>query len=474
MDLREYIERLKAEGELLEVETEVDWNLEAAAISAMNGRIGGPALLFRKVKGYPEGYRLAGNLFGGRKGREWIRYAIALGLDPGISYEEFIGEYLRRLGAPIKPMVVDQGPCKEEIHLGKDVNLFEFPWPYLHQGDGGRYGTIQSVITKDYYSDWVNWGNYRAMVHTKNKLGVLLSRGQQCAYQFYEHWEPNNTPMPFCIAIGGDPVYFMAACSYSPEGVNEVDVAGGLRQAPIQLVKAETNDLYVPADCEIVIEGEVRPGERMDEGPFGEYFGFVHGPRQPMPVFRVTAITHRRNPIFPFVCEGVRGTDGNTVCSVLWSIALYAALRFLLGYPVTGVFLPLETPYSAPVVAVERGKADPGAVAEMAAYMQQLGPFGHIDHEIFVDGHVKPWEVGAWLREVALKADPVKGIHVSAPNMWKVTLNVYQTPEELRAGMGSKIFIDATTGKQEVPQVVTLRDLYPGDVLEVFSKGGGR
>ncbi len=205
MDLRQYMEKLRAHNELQEITAEVDWNLEAAAVSAMNGRLGGPALWFKKIRGYPAGYTLAANLFSGRRGREWRRHAIALRLDPGVTYERFAAECMRRLSAPIKPIVVESGPCKEEIHVGPEVNVPEFPWPYLHRGDAGRYGTVQTIITKDYYGDWVNWGNYRLLVHSKNKVGSLLTRGQQCAYMFYEHWEPNQCGDAFLYRHRGRP-----------------------------------------------------------------------------------------------------------------------------------------------------------------------------------------------------------------------------------------------------------------------------
>ena len=466
MDLRDYIRKLREYGELKDIDLEVHWNLESAAIASMSAITGGPAVLFNNITGYNQG-RLTSGLFAGPYQQTWRRFNIALGLDPDTSYDDFTYEYLARAGNTIKPNQVDTGPCKEIIKTGKDVNLFDFPWPYLHYGDGGRYGTIQTLITKSLQTDWVNWGNYRCLILGKNKVTFLMSKGQQASLMFYQQYEPANIPMPFAIAIGGDPAYFLAAASPIPEGENEMDMAGGLRDAPVELVKCETNDLLVPADSEIVIEGVVEPHKRVDEGPFGEYIGFIHGPRRPMPLFQVQCITHRKDPIIPFVCEGLRGTDGQTLASVTWGIGLFADLVIREGYPVKRVWIPRETHYNMPIIALDH--STPGMVQEIMDSFFRRGTSGHFDHCVLVDADVDPKDIGQFVEDWTTKMHPKNDFRITEWNMPKVTLTVYLSPEERKEGLTKKIAFDATTkewDESKGPKRLNFESLYPEDMHE--------
>jgi len=127
MDLRDFLADLKKHDMLLEIEEEVDWNLEVSAIAAMNHRLEGPTLWFKNIKGYPEGYSVTTNTGSGTRRKTFRKFAVSLGLDPDISYAEWAREFTMRLNHPIKPTIVSSGPCKEEIHVGKEINLFEFP-----------------------------------------------------------------------------------------------------------------------------------------------------------------------------------------------------------------------------------------------------------------------------------------------------------------------------------------------------------
>ncbi len=468
-DLRGYTEELEKYGELKNIDLEVHWNLEASAITAMNAMTGGPALLFNNLKGYgPGNGRLAGCYYTGPWEQPWRRYNIALGLHPDTSYDDFMYEYLARAGNTIKPNQVSTGDCKEVILTGDDVNLFKFPWPYIHKGDGGRYGTIGFFAIKDPDSDWVNWSNYRALMLGKNKMTLLMSKGQQGGFLFYEKWEPKGKPCPVAYVVGGDPSYFMASASYLPEGQNEVDMAGGLRDAPVELVKCETHDLLVPADAEIVIEGFILPGKRVDEGPFGEYFGFIHGPRRPMPLIQVTCITHRENPIIPFVPEGIKGTDGQTLASCTWCIGFWAYLALVKGYPVKRVWMPRETPYNMFVVSMDR--LSPGIAKEIMDSTFHLSPMGHIDHIALVDGDIDPKDVGQFVEEFATKMHPKKDFLMTDWNMPKVTLTVYLSPEERKQGLTKKMAFDCTTKEWDEetmgPKRMTFETLYSDDVQE--------
>ncbi|HKZ51135.1 MAG TPA: UbiD family decarboxylase [Dehalococcoidia bacterium] len=314
-NMRKYLELLRETGELIEVKEEVDWHLEAAAITALGMRsavdlhhpLEGKTYWFPKIKGYPKGYGLMTSAFAGTYERPWRHLAMAQGLDPDIDLMTWMFEQANRLQNPIKPILVDTGPCKEEKHFGKDVNIFEFPLPYIHQGDGGRYGgTLTNFVLKHPEMDWMDVANYRWMAHTRNRLGMDLEPYQTGGMIYYVY-ETRGQSCPFAISIGGPPMLAYAACLPLPVGWNEYDYCGGLMQEPLELVHCETNDLLVPAEAEVVIEGEIRPYERWDEGPFGEMIGYMQTPRRPRPVLHIHAITHRKDMvIWPVAIEGFR------------------------------------------------------------------------------------------------------------------------------------------------------------------------
>ena len=271
-DLREYIDKLEETGDVVYVNQEVDWNLEAGAIMRRSNETLAPAPFFQDIKGYPQGYRLLGAPMA-----TFRRFAIAMGMEPDTPYQDFLVEFEKRMKNPIKPVLVSDGPCKENKLFGEDIDVLKFPVPLIHEGDGGRYiGTWHISATKDPDSEWVNWGMYRLMVHDKDTLGGLMVPTQHIG-MILNKYEAKNKPMEIAIAIGTEPVTAIIGTCGVPTAINEMDVIGGFRGAPLEVVKCETVDLVAPATSEIVIEGEVLPNQRMEEGPFGEYTGYQAG-----------------------------------------------------------------------------------------------------------------------------------------------------------------------------------------------------
>jgi 4-hydroxy-3-polyprenylbenzoate decarboxylase len=466
-DIREYLDALRKYGELKEIEAEVDWNLEAAAIAAMACRVEDSVpLLFKNVKGYP-GQSLAANMVAGPRLQPWRRYNIVLGLEPDTPKEEFDREFLRRFMNPIKPTVVSTGPVKEVIKTGKEVNVFDFPLPYIHDGDGGRYGgTWTCLITKDPDSDWVNWGQYRWMAHTKNKLGGLVQPGQHGPTMYYTN-EARGKPTPFCIALGCSPTVFLACTLQIPRGMNEVDFVGGLNQEPVELVKAETNDLLVPAHAEIVLEGEMLPYERYDEGPFGEYDGFMNAPRFPRPVYRIHCITHRRNPIYVFVNEGVMYNDSNSTGSTTYT-ALFEGAMAAFGWQVRNISLDRGALWRMPIISMK--PLYPGQTREVMSFYYRLPVTSYLEKMMFVDEDVDAWDQEQVLEELALKVHPIRGIQRTDQQFqwgWLSGISAYSDAEEKKQGYGVKLAFDATTPPgQERLKRVCLENHYPQDVQE--------
>lgn len=250
-DLREFMEACEKAGEMVTIDREVDWNLEAGAISRRICEIGAPMAHMTNIRGTADGMSILGSPISKGWHSDFSRVALALEMDPLTPYEVLFDEFIKRLSHEIRPMEVATGPCKENIIRGEDINLFNFPAPYLHEGDGGRYiNTFGVTCAKDPDSDWVNWGVYRHMIHKKSILGGIVNPFQHIGMLYYQKYEARGNDMPFTIFFGGCPSGAMIGSMAIPAGETEASVAGGLRRAPMQLVKAETNDLLVPATAE--------------------------------------------------------------------------------------------------------------------------------------------------------------------------------------------------------------------------------
>lgn len=289
-DMREFLARLEQVGQLKKVKASVDKDWEISTVMRKcifdNPKESRPALLFEKIKGYSSTVAVGALL-------TRTKYAIALETDE----KDLVTPWLNALRNPMPPKLVSSGPCKENVLKGRDARLSLFPIPTWTPGkDGGPYISAGCVVTKDPDTGARNVGTYRFMVRSDYECGVLITPAQHIGIHYTKH-ERRGAPMEVAVAIGPDPSVCLAAVAGVPYGVDEYGVAGGLRGQPLELVKCETVDLEVPAAAEIVIEGEIPPHERVEEGPFGEFTGFM-GPKGQRPAFKVKAITYRNNPIY--------------------------------------------------------------------------------------------------------------------------------------------------------------------------------
>ena len=467
-DLRDFIDLLESHGELQRIREEVDWNLEMGAIIRRCYDIGGPAALFDKVKDHPKGFRALGASLGpsGRPGHSlYARMALALGLPPDAAPREIMDHYLKRKEKPIKPVTVKSGPCKENILLGKDVDLLKFPAPLIHGGDGGRYiGTWHAVVTKDPDSSWVNWGMYRLMIHDRNTLGCLFP-AQQHIGQIYAKYEPKNKPMPVAVAIGGPPVVPIVSCIMIPSHVSEVEIAGALQGEPMELVKCETVDLEVPAGAEIVLEGEVLPHERKTEGPFGEYMGYEAGKSSPKHVFRVNAITYRNDPVLTFSNMGMPIHESQTVTALIKGAEVYSELK-KLGLPVKGVFYPPHAVSHMAVVSTEIPFINFARRVAHAVWATKPGLFTY--YIVVVDADVDPTNMDQVLHAIATKCHPFNGIHpINHIPGFPVMLPFLPQKERL-LGDAAGVILDCTWPKdwpaEAIPVKASFENLWPEEV----------
>jgi len=340
--LREWIAKLEKEGQLKRISAEVDWNLELGAIARRIADQGGPALLFEKIKDY-HNTRCRRLFLGGPGSRE--RLAMALSLSKETGYRDMVEFIKKRLEIRMETVKVTTGPVKENVLKGDSVNLHEFPIPWYNRLDGGRYiNTFCSVVTMDPDTKVMNVGLYRGMLGDDEKsIAVYLSRNQHWGIHFSKY-ERRGEEMPVAVIYGWDPTLLMySGTPLIHNDCSEYELVGGLRGEPVELIKCETSDLYVPATAEIVVEGRISPDPKtfQMEGPFGEFPGFYGGFRQPKPVIHVDCITHRNDPIFRGGLTGY--SPGHSAEAMYWGVTVRAAIMWrsleLAGlHNVTGVW----------------------------------------------------------------------------------------------------------------------------------------
>ncbi len=457
---REFIHALEESGDLVRISREIDWDLEAGAIARRVSEMRKPAPFFEKIKDYPEGYRIFGEPLG-----TYRRLAIALGLPPDTPYREIRAEYERRLKNLIKPVLTKDAPCKENVVLGDDVDLFQFPAPLVHEGDGGRYiGSWHAIICRDPKRDWTNWGMYRLMILNSRYLTGLCEPYTHQYDIFNRVYAPNNQSMPVAIAIGMDPICSMMSASRSFGRRNEADYAGAVRQEPVELIKCETNDILVPAHSEIVLEGEMLFGKAAVEGPFGEYTGYRSDPRGPKVVYRINAITYRNNPILTMTCMGIPVTSDTVVRSMDYELLVKRILR-MNRIPFTDVHVPAD---SATLMAIVGVKPSYKGIANQIGHAFAAAQMG-VYKVIVVEDDVDVFSMSEVFHALASKCHPVRGIRIYDEAIDPSPLNPFLSPEERKWHIGAKAVFDCTWPVEwegAVPGRVSFREMYPKEIRE--------
>ena len=332
-DLREFIRALEKNQELKRIPFEVDPHLEITEFADRAVKGGGPALLFEKPKGSSVPVLI--NAFASKRKME-----IALEVDSVDEIAARISEYLEMrmpqgLIGKLKmlpklaemgsffPKIVSDGACKEVIR--KDgFSLDEFPILHCWPEDGGRFVTLPMVFSRNPDTGKRNCGMYRMQVYDQRTTGMHWQTHKQGA----EHYrrllnEGKQARMDVAVAIGSDPATMYSAILPLPPDLDEMMIAGFLRGKPVEMVKCETSDLEVPANAEIVLEGYVEIGELRREGPFGDHTGF-YSLEDDYPVFHVTCVTHRKNPIYATTIVGPPPMED-----------------FYMGKAIERIFLPL-------------------------------------------------------------------------------------------------------------------------------------
>ena len=350
-NLAEFLAALEAEGDLVRVRREVSPRLEIAEIADRAVKGDGPALLFENVTGST--MPVAINLFASRR-----RTLRALGISGWEEWDERLEPlldpkppegFLEKLKtipkltdlAQVFPKTVRSAPCQEVVETGDAVDLAKLPvltcWPQ----DAGPFITLPLVITRDPAAGKVNAGVYRMQVFDRNTTGMHWQKHKDGAGQA-RGYERAGRRMEVAVAIGADPATVFSGVAPLPPGISEFLFAGFLRGEGVPLVTGKTVDVPVPAEAEIVLEGYVDPGERRREGPFGDHTGF-YSLDDDFPVFHVTAVTRRRNPVYLTTIVGKPPMEDGFLGEAVERLFLPLVKRMIpelvdMHLPVEGIF----------------------------------------------------------------------------------------------------------------------------------------
>ena len=309
--LRGFIETLKQTGRLVRVKETTHWRFDLGRQT----RESRTPLLFESVEGYP-GWRVFTCGL-----RDVSLIGLALGVDCGNSREALVAELRERVAKPVSPQIVENRPALEKMSEGSAVNLLELPVPHWNENDCGRYlGTWHINVTKDPETGTRNVGVYRMQLLGAGQATVSTGAGSHLA-QHVAKAEREGRALPMAVAIGVDEAVMMAAAAAYPYGMDEYELAGGLQQKAVELIRRPALDLEVPASAEIVIEGAIQPGVRVQDGPYFDYTGTVNTNPSAF-LFEASRILARKNAIFRGTSIGVPGAEDHQVFAILAELKL--------------------------------------------------------------------------------------------------------------------------------------------------------
>jgi 4-hydroxy-3-polyprenylbenzoate decarboxylase len=437
-DLRDWLDHLRREGELHEVTAEVDPHLEITEITDRVTRAGGPALLFRNVRG--SSLPLLINQFGTER-----RMCMAFGVDRlddlaarvqsvlEMTPPEGIGDKIRALGrlkslADSRPKTVRSGPCQEVVL--EPPSLDALPVMTCWPKDGGPFITLPAVITRDPRTGMRNVGMYRIQKFDATTSAMHWQIHKDAAAD----WRGMGDRMDVAVALGLDPISAYTASAPLPKHIDEFMLAGFLRGEPLEMVRARTVDLEVPARAEIVIEGYIEKGELADEGPFGDHTGY-YTPVEPFPVLHVTAVTMRRDAIYPSIIVGVPPQEDvwlGKATERLFLPAIRMTMPEVVDYdlPFQGAF------HNLAIVSIR--KAFPGHARKVMHAIWGTGLLSLTKGVVVVDDWVDVHDYGQVMWQAGANVDPARDVVLTEGPLDHLD----HAPS--RQFLGGKIGIDAT------------------------------
>ena len=453
--LRDFIQDLAAHNELRTIDG-ADSNVEIGALAEqLIHRRDTPTVLCDNIPDFPPGYRVLINSLNTPR-----QMAAALSFTGEIrTKRELIEAWRKYYGShqPVPPKWVHSASVMERIDADGQVDLCKFPAPKWHEHDGGRYiGTGDLVIQKDPETGIVNVGTYRVQIHGKDLITVWPVAGKD-GYLIREKYFARGEPCPVIVSVGHAPDLFLVASSSVPFGRAELELAGGLRGEPVEIIAGELTGLPIPAEAELVLEGEWLPrGELMvKEGPFGEWPGYYASGETDEPAVRVKRVYYRSDPII-LGMPPVR-PPSYLQYEVQWAARIWDELQ-TSGIPgiVAVNMLPAGGLRFWSVIAIRPLYAGHAKqVARIAANSRTGGMMGRFT--VVVDEDVNIFDTDEVLWAMATRCDPAEDIEI-LKGCWSSPLDTMIPPEKRQCGdlTNSRAVIDATrpfVWRDRFPQV---------------------
>ena len=436
-DLRTWLRQVEEIGQLERI-SGAHWDLEVGALNEIicERLPAPPALLFENIAGHQGEGRVLANMM-----ETMERTALTLNLPLDLSTMEVIDRLRTRLGklVPVEPRVVPTGPVMENRKTGKDINILEIPVPRWHSGDGGRYlGTAHLVVTRDPETGLENVGCYRVMVHESDKLALYISPGKHGRMHMEKTLQAGK-PVQVAMAFGQHPLMFVAASQAVPPGLSEYAWAGGLVEQPLTVIEAPLTGLRVPAAAEIVVEGEIIPGDTRPEGPFGEWTGYYASARRSEPVVQLKALYHRDNPILT-AAPPFRPTIHGMYRSMLRSAMIWNGV-VQGGVPdVCGVYVP--PPAQRFMIVISIKQRYPGHAKQAAIMAAQCHAGAYLGrYVVVVDDDVDITNLNEVVWAMCTRSNPEESIDIIR-RTWSGPLDPI-IPRD-KKGLNSRAIIDAT------------------------------
>lgn len=446
-DLRDWLRRVDALGELTVVDEAVDPDEEMAAITYLVGKEkGSPCLLFERPRGAerdPLGTRLLWNVLGSSR----RRIALSVEEDPDLPLRELIARAKDKAGLRIPPKEVDRSlaPALANTLTGSDIDLTLLPIPKHWPLDGGAYaGTADAVITRDPDSGYLNVGTYRMMLQGPREVGLYLSPGKDARLHISRAWERGES-IPVAAAWGVDPLFMIMGGQTFAKNVSEYEFIGGTKGEPVPVVRGVATDLLMPASAEILIEGEIPPRSVRSEGPFGEFTGYYGRPEGECPLVHVKAVHFRDRPILTnALMADYPSCEMADFFAILRSARVWNDLE-KVGVPgIAGVYShpAAASGFGMTVISLEQRYAGHAAQALSLAAQVPGGAY-YAKWIIAVDHDVDPTDIDQVLWALSVRCSPRDDIDILR-NTWSTWLDPSQNPPELRP-YGSKALINACT-----------------------------
>ena len=444
-DLREWLARVEASGELLRIPHAVSLDQEMSAITyLMAKRAESPALLFDNPQGFEKegiGARLLWNILGSSHRRVALSFEES-GELPAL---ELISRLKDKLARRVPPQEVErsQASVYENSLLHGDVDLGRLPIPRHWPLDGGRYaGTADMVVTRDPESGVVNVGTYRMMIQGRNQAGLYLSPGKDALSHITRSWQ-RGQPVQVAAAWGIDPLYMIVGSMTVSAAVSEYDHLGGIKGEPVRVVRGTTTDLPLPADAELVVEGLIRPNAMKMEGPFGEFTGFYGRPEAECPLVEVTAVHYRTRPILTnALLSEYPSNEESLFIAYARSARIWNDLE-KLGVPgIRGVYAVPASAMGMGMTVISLEQRYAGHAAQALALAGQVpGGAYYTKWIIAVDEDIDPSNMDEVIWAMSTRCNPAGDIDIQR-NTWSTMLDPSQNPPENRP-YGSKALINA-------------------------------